>query len=66
MVLETQHTLAPVRVLLSRMPGESWGFQWAGTKMKQIQRGSPGPGGVPSIGLHLGGSAGGVGVDGTL
>lgn len=54
MVLETQHTLAPVRVL-SRMPGESWGLQRAGTKMKQIQRGSPGPGGVPSIGLHLGG-----------
>nr|XP_031316610.1 uncharacterized protein LOC116155643 [Camelus dromedarius] len=34
-VLETPHTRAPVREL-SRLPGENWGTQPAGPKMKQI------------------------------
>lgn len=64
-MLETAHTRAPVRAL-SRLPGEVWGTQLAGAKIKQIQKRRPGQCGTPNTPTpHHSPPESGVGVGGT-
>lgn len=62
MVLEVQHTRAPVKVLAEWNAWGGLGTQTGRDKNETNTERKPGPGGVPSIGVH--GAGWGLGGDG--